>query len=183
MNIDTKKKLSFDKILQGLGHRNHTSLSATIKTLYRHSRGTSNYFTTKYEIENNHLVKFFESNPDILDSFNFTMTYYHKCDIPHSTLATFYHITKKLDPDMARSFIYTLSLPFYEYSRMNINEFNSIYHLKRILSKPNKDQKIPIPVKIALLIKAWNHWRDDSICQRLKWGVSGATPEAFPVIK
>jgi hypothetical protein len=185
LNIDTKKKLSFDKILQGLGHRNYTSLSATIKTLYRYDSGALNYFTTKYEVENNRLIKFFNANPDILDSFNFTMTYYHKCDIPHSTLAAFYHITKTLDPNMARSFIYTLSLPMSEYKRMNINEFNSMYHLKYMLSKPNQDQKIPIPVKIALLIKAWNHWRagDDSICQRLKWAVSGANPEAFPVIK
>lgn len=183
MNIDTKKKLGFDKIIQGLGHRNQIALAATIKTLYRYEHHIPTFFISKVEIENNQLITFFNENPDILDSFNFTMTYYHKCDMPHSTLAAFYHITKQLDINLARSFIHTLSLPLKDYERLNISVFNSVYHLKHMLDSPNEDQKIPIPIKIAVLIKAWNHWRDESICQRLKWSVSGANPEAFPEIK
>jgi hypothetical protein len=183
MNIDNKKKLSFDKILQGLGHRNHTALAATIKILYREHHQTTSFFTTKNEIENNQLITFFEENPDISDSFRFTMTYYAKTDLPHSVLAAFYHLTRKIDPNLARSFVHTLSLPLDEYKRQDISEYNSMYHLKRALSKPGKDEKIPTAVKIALTIKAWNFWREESICQKLQWRTTGASPEPFPTIK
>lgn len=182
MNIDSKKKLSFDKILKDLGYHNITALAATIKILYRYYHTNHSHFTSKGEIENNYLVKFFNENKDILESVAFTMTYYKNTNIPHSVLASFYHITRKIDSDMARTFVHQLSLPLDEYSRLNINEFNAMYHLKRALTKESKDQKMPIPIKTALTIKAWNYWRDDAACQRLHWR-TGANAEAFPEIR
>lgn len=183
MNIDNKKKLSFDKILAGLGYANTTALAATAKILCRHHKGIKNFYIAKYEIDNNELMQYFESHPEILESFNFTMTYYSKCNVPHSALASFFHVTKMYDSNMAIDFVRKLSLPIGEYERLGITEFNALYHLKRFLMKDTKDEKTPLPIKLAVMIKAWNYWRDEATCQRLLWRVGGSNPEPFPEFK
>lgn len=182
MNIDLKKKLSFDAILKNLGYKNVLAMSATVKILYRYKYTNHNYFITKGEIGNNKLLNFFNESHGILDAMTFTLNYYKKISLPYSIVAAFYHITYNLDPDMARTFIHQLSLPIDEYSTLNINEFNAMYHLKRALSKERENHIMPLLIKTALMIKAWNYWRDDAACHQLYWK-NGANAEAYPEIR
>lgn len=180
INIDDKKKLSFDKILTGLGYHNCNTLAAIVKTLYRRKIGIVNFYINKSEIDNNTLLDYFNANPSIVDSLNITTTYSRKCGVPHSLLGVFYHIASESNQDLAREFIRILSLPMSEYERIGITNLNSMYHLKRMITKTKSKEHIDHIVLIALVIKAWNCWIEQTPCKGLSWNCTGANPENFP---
>lgn len=184
-SIDTRKRLEFDEILLSLGYANSRNLSSTIRLLYRYYNKYPNYVNVMQSIDNNSLYNFFMENIDIVDSFNNCGTYARnrRGNITHSLLAGLYHIMKTKDANLARDIVRILSLDIYEYDRIGITKLDAMYHLKQYLLSESADNKIPMIVKAALFIKTWNHWRDESICNRLSWVCTGPNPEEFPEIK
>lgn len=180
INIDNKKKLLFDAILAGMGYHYSVSLSALIKIIYRYESGIRNFYSNKEEIDNNTLIEFFKKNLDIVDSLNLTMPYFKKCGVPHTVLASFYHLAHKRNADMAREFLRLFSLDFSEYERIGITNLNSMYHLKRMIMKTGEKERIPVPVLAAWMIKTWNYWAENKPCRLLSWNCTGANPEIFP---
>jgi hypothetical protein len=133
-------------------------------------------------IDNNTALEFFNANKDIVDSFNTALMYFRDIGMSHSAVAFIYHVTRKLDADMARELIRIASLKLSEYDNLRITNLDAMYHFKKIMNSETKDNVMPSVMKIALLIKTWNYWRTNTICNNLVWKCTGPTPEEFPRI-
>lgn len=180
--IDNKKRLEFEDILSSLGYKNARNLASTIKILYRYENKYPNYITVSQTIDNNTALEFFNANKDIVDSFNTALMYFRDIGMSHSAVAFIYHVTRKLDADMARELIRIASLKLSDYDNLRITNLDAMYHFKKTMNSETKDNSIPSVMKIALLIKTWNYWRNNTICNNLVWKCTGPTPEEFPRI-
>lgn len=180
--IDNKKRLEFEDILSSLGYKNARNLASAIKLLYRYENKYPNYVTVSQTIDNNTALEFFNANKDIIDSFNSTLMYFRDTGLSHSALTFVYHVTRKLDPDMARELIRIASLNISDYDNLRITNLDAMYHFKKNMNLESKENVIPPVMKLALLIKTWNHWRTNMICNNLIWKCTGPNPEEFPRI-
>lgn len=179
--IDNKKRLEFEDVLTSLGYKNTRNLASVVKLYYRYANKYKNYISVAQSIENNTALEFLNSNTDLLESFNYTTNYRKKAGVSHSILAFLYHVMKSKNAFMAKKFIEILDMPVEEYESLGLRNYDAMYQYKLWL-RGTSNNPSPVVVRVAMLIKVWNHWRTNTHAPSLNWRSVGPKPEEFPEI-
>lgn len=186
--MDTGKRRSFVDILV-LEDQNLASvhaLAAAIQIIYRWedgSRGAAlkSSGASGGTIPNQVLLDFFRANRERLvevarDSSNLTSKVR---GLPGSALALAYWVFEAIDAADAEFFFSRLS------DGIGLEAGSPILALRgyisRAIANASGRQKIPADLAVALLIKAWNAYREGNSVQVLTFRRGGASPEAFPM--
>lgn len=180
--IDNKKRLEFEDVLTSLGYKNTRNLASAVKLYYRYINGYKNYVTVAQSIENNTAIEFLNNNLNLVDSFNYIANYYRNSGVSQSALTFLYHVMKSKDEYMAKRFVEILFMPVEEYEQLGLRNYDAMYQYKLWL-KGTTNNPSPVVVRIAMLIKVWNHWRNNTNAPSLSWRSVGPNPEEFPTIE
>jgi hypothetical protein len=130
------------------------------------------------------LLAYFDNNADSCRYISSRCDHYRKSTrIPASILAPLFREMLRIDADDAEDFLYRLEniMP----SPKNLNETDPLVQLhKRMRQMFDQNKSKYIQTELgALIVKAWNAYRDGSEITQLRWRSGGSAPEAFPVMK
>lgn len=176
IHVDTGKSRSSGEHLAYRGESNATTLAAVAK------------FQWLYEKDNLMLSgdRAVASPEEILDvvsrhaGLQSAIKVARKCDkVCNITPVAFayYHFSQK-DPVLADQFVESLA------SGANLGDSDSVKVLRdNLMRNQKKTIKMTSLHKLALIIKAWNAWRNNKTVSNLAWRRVGPSPEAFPDIE
>jgi len=175
--IDQSMKRSAGDTLEHIGVHNAPNISAGIIAYYKLIKCKSSYATNKQlGLSNQEVLSMYLRDHDFWDrSYENVICWYSSINriITQSQLLGFYAFFYRISKDDAFTFFDKLSLG------TNLERTDSIFLLReKLISFRINDQKnIPLLVKNALIIKAWNLFRQKKTVKLLKYNPS---TEEFP---
>lgn len=176
--IDIGNKRSMGQVLALRGEVSANNLAATLTKLwqYRNNRSFSRDGATLPSIQQK--LKLLEDEPTIRDSVRVASRYAGRFRVTSpAILATLYHLTYAIDAEDCEAFFVGLC------DGINLDETSPIYQARRYLRRQKESPTRPDErVVLAILIKAWNAWRDGREVASLSWRAGGRNPEPFPTL-
>lgn len=98
--------------------------------------------------------------------------------VPASVLTACHYLFAQKDATAAAQFVVDLI------GGHNLTEGDSVYVLReRLMNNALSKAKLQANYIMALLVKAWNHRRDENTIRHLRFRQEGDKPEAFPVVQ
>lgn len=100
----------------------------------------------------------------------------HRLGLGSGRWGAIFYILNEVDPEDADTFFTLLE------TGENLGNRSAIYHLRRrLLDNMGPSAKKTSPyVLCALVLKAWNLWRENRPVEVLSWRMSGTHPDSFP---
>lgn len=174
LNMDSGIKRNFADYLKFLGEVNVHMYGAIIGAVTRYEEGGNirSNNTSHAEME-----KTYQKYPELKDAISVVQRANAavKCGYVAGGLTWF--LLNAIDPEECATFFDRLT------AMDNHQKGEPIFALRRTLiaNAPTGRQRTLPPHNIAaLMIKAWNKWRDGEECEVLMWRGGGPSPEAFP---
>lgn len=176
--IDVGHPRSFRDHLAYLGEKDSKTLASAVmyQWRYEHQRGPTVQITIRPSFLE--LEEVLKRHPELRTSVSKA----GRCaSIITSGIPAFLHYQFSLrDPEMADRFFEALSLG------SNLSKNDPVLLLRDMLQNSNKapsGQGLSREFKYALIVKAWNYWRQGRTVTRLGYRPFGVNPEAFPEIQ
>lgn len=177
MDAGARRNLGDALKLQGVP--NATKVAATLNYFWRWQiagtiRNTQNRPTVAQALA------LLAEHPGLTDSARGAETLRHRFRVSASMIGAFHYVAATVDPDDADTFLERLL------NGANLEEGNPILVLRRYLEQQSAagvGARASSIIHLALIIKAWNAWRDGVHIDRLSWKASGMRAEAFPEVR
>lgn len=98
--------------------------------------------------------------------------------VPKSVLTACHSLFAQKDSEAADQFVVDLI------GGHSLTEGDPVYVLReRLMNNALAKAKLTAPYIMALMVKAWNHRRDDNTIRNLRFRQEGDKPETFPVVQ
>lgn len=176
--VDTGMRRSLADVLKFQGEPNCTDLAATLGWYWRWSNGAmkTNYTPTVAQA-----LDVFRDHPGLRDCFSATRPAARTLGLSRGLCAFLFYVQQDIDAEDANAFWDQLATGLIT----GVHERHPLHALRRQLesNQANATRKFDSVTMSALLIKAWNMWRDGREIQQLVWRRGGASPELFPELK
>lgn len=175
--VDTGKRRSLSDVMHMRGEKNTTALAAAVNAHYAFAQGNefrSKSVNVSYELGLRHLSE----NPDIREAVLLASRMRHAVDGPNSLYAALLYEMRLLSDLDAEVFVERLV------SGAGLEATDPIFRLREmLLQQRSSPKKYHQRYLAALIIKAWNAYRDGASMKQLIFRSGGASPEAFPTIR
>lgn len=177
--MDTGAKRTLSNALQLRGENNYTQLAAATVAHLSWEGGSRHLGTQRgKKITNSEAIDFLDANPWIRDQIPDVVRYRNKLKhVSTGTVAVLYRTFSDLDPFDADHFFERLI------SDEDHHRGEPIYAARKALMEDaaRTDSHRSQTWKAAIMIKAWNKFRDGEQLITLRFSPGGANPEKFPV--
>lgn len=177
--IDVGAKRSLNSALRIRGYANANALAAAANyAIPLIEKGLPQTSTRKPSIPA--AVRFVEANPSLGEvSAPLAERLRHSVALPAGPGAALHFVFSLIDPADALDFFTRAT------KGEGLYEGDAIFALRQILSptalaKRSHRHSLPMHVRIAYTIKAWNAYRTGVEVKMLRWAPGGASPERFP---
>lgn len=186
LEMDQGRKRSFASNLELRGKKQDAVyLSAITSLLYYWDRGARGQGLTNFQNHNGNRAQmrqlmeyFYEHESEISNSMPAAHSAHKTAFAPLRVTAFANLLFRRIDPADADAFMKSLA------SGVGLEAENPILLLRqRLVSDFGVKNRIGRPqawVMLALIIKAWNYWRDGESIKQLSFKPGGATKEVFP---
>lgn len=177
--IDTGTRRTLLDALRMRGEKNAAALSAAIAWLHRlHAQHTGVYMSRQHYPTIQQGLALLDENPGIRNGMSVAYRVYVGAKIPQSvTIALYYHLSS-LDEQDADVFFEHLA------TGAGLDEGHPILVLRNTTSRLAETRPKPPQIYFAaLVIKAWNAFKEGRAIHRLTWSPGGSRQERFPEIR
>jgi hypothetical protein len=179
VTMDTGARRNLKDALALRGEGQGLRLSAAINYIYRIKSGSVRLVTSKPTIAQG--LALFDSDPDgIRDAARTADRVRMRFRISGAMIAGVYYQLAEVDQDGADVFVEKLV------NGAGLDEGDPIFVLRRYMERQavaGAGAKASTVVTHALIVKAWNAWREGRHIENLTWKASGSNAEDFPVPK
>lgn len=173
--VDGGAKRKFADVLKLRGEVNCVGLAAAVRRVHlweaggrRGLRGGVNPTTTQ-------MLTTLEKYPELRRSVQITALVGTHVPLPTSVLSLCHFLFERLDYEDTEFFFARLR------DGVNLDQTDPIYVLRRTVVNANTDRSRLVETQmIALVIKAWNAYREGRSIQVLSFKPGGSSPEKFP---
>jgi hypothetical protein len=172
--IDAGKMRTAADVLALQGEGDATRLAAALRFVQNYLSGT---ISAKAKYTNTEVEGILRAHPDVRDSVQFCKADGVKLLVPFAVLAGCHYLFAQKDKQAADRMIDQII-------RGNGIAVDSPVHVfrERMLQQSLRKTRVPIPYVAAILVKAWNHSRENKTNKVLSFRMGGKNPEAFPVV-
>lgn len=176
--MDSGRKRTLADVLSMHGEINTMNLAAVLNRLHIWSQGESALrYAGRSRLSAPQALAMLEANPRIRDAVKVASRIHTKLDhsLSVSIIATCLYRFHALDPADSAMFWNQVS------TGEKLERYDPAYELRQaIYRNAKRRQKLPPLVMHALVIKAWNAFREGRKIQLLQYRAGGASPETFP---
>lgn len=173
LTMDTGAKRKFADALKLQGETNTNTLAGALAILWHYEAGSLRNKVTAPSYAQ--LLQLLEKNPDIRESVKVGQRLGSILRFSPSTLTVAHWVLLQLDTEDAEFFFARLE------DGVNLDEDDAIRRLREsIFQNAVARAKFNQLYMFALLIKAWNAYREGRPVKVLRWRIGGAHPEDFP---
>ena len=172
--MDVGRKRSFTDHLRISGYQYPGTLAAALRLVWAYEHGQA----SRTNVTSSHLelLDLLEKNPGIKDSASEGERIGRAVRGSRGLYAATHWILLNVDEDDAQFFFDRLV------DGANLLPGDAIFALRRLLEKDwFAPRKLHTTQRFALIIKAWNAYRQGTPVKTLIWRRGGASPESFPV--
>lgn len=171
--IDTNIKRTFGDSLALRGIPNASATAAIVMKIWEWRTGSIQW--SKEKPTHQQLLAVFMSIPDIEIDVRRSNAARKSIRASGAVYGLASYLFRSINEPDAAAFFERLT------SGSGLSEFDPIHLLRKVLiDNAGAKYKRRNPELLALIIKAWNHYRDGNTIKQLKWTAGGATPESFP---
>ena len=176
--MDTGAKRTLANALQLRGETSYVALSASVTANFSWDLGVRRFGTQRgQKITNGEALDYLDANPWLRDQLPDVVRYSSK--LPHvgtGTVSVLYREFSDIDPFDADYFFERLT------SDEDHHRGEPIYAARKLLMEDAaRDTHRSQTWKAAILIKAWNKYRDGEQVMVLSFSPGGARPQKFPI--
>lgn len=174
LNIDTGGSRSLAVFLRNNGEKYAAGLAASLVVFWDIEHGTLRSCKSRTMATRNELIALLDQHPELRTSAKkvSNLKYLEK-----SLGGAFHYKFSQIDSIMADEFLAAIN------GDLPLRSGDPMYLLRERLIRDRTSRSRPDKVhRCALIIKAWNLWREDRSVSRLTWQSTGAHAEAFPEI-
>lgn len=176
MEMDSGMQRKFCDYLAHEGHANARSLAASLALLHHYENTGLGQRVSRRSATNSDLQRQLKKHPNLAEWV--TMAILARHVIPVGIAAALCYLFGAVDRAMAERFVEALR------TGEGLTKRDPVLMLRERLIKDQQSRtKMGRIDKMALVIKAWNHWRRGSAPEVLIWRGSGPAAEAFPEIE
>lgn len=176
--VDGGAKRKFSDILQLRGEPNYASLASAVRRVTLWEMGARASVGGNLQPTTAQLLRTLERYPELRDASKLGDHTARGCGLPPSTCSFCWWLflqVPDVDPKDIDYFFARL------HDGQNLSKGEPIYELRRTVEDGrNMRGERSITYLTAIVIKAWNFYRDGKTISLLRWRRGGATPEAFP---
>lgn len=156
------------------GVANATQVAAALTALWRFET-TGRFRTVHPHPTSTEILNLFEREPEIVESVKGMERVSGHIGVRSATISVLYHVLPLIDADDAAYFFDRLA------DGANLDADHPIYRLrKRIVESSGATKRLNGDEIGALMIKAWNFYREGRQVSVLSWRPGGANPEGYP---
>lgn len=173
--MDTGARRNLKDALTLRGVTNANKVAATLAYWFRYSTGQVRYVNARPSIAQ--AIELLDANPGIVEAIKVANRVLdHISGVSAAMLASAYYELSTIDDEAAEEFFARLA------DGVNLGPHSPILIYRRQLERQlaGGGAKASTVIHHALLIKAWNFWRDGIEIDRLNWKASGMNAENFP---
>lgn len=174
--MDTGARRNLKDTLQLAGHGSAANLAAALNYLWKMENGKVREMQAKPTIAQ--AMKLLEENPTLPDSMKVASQYKARFRGSYGMVTALHYTFASIESEDAEEFFDKLI------GGVALEEKNPIYVLRSWLEKLNQGQyggqRNSIIITHAMIVKAWNFWRDGEQVQRISWKASGLKAEPLP---
>lgn len=177
--MDTGKRRTLADVLQIAGYKNTTNLASVIQSIIRSERHSIRHATTnsatKYPVTNRQAIDRLEREPS-LEELPGIVRGTTKYGMTVRVAGLLFYMFSKIDAEDAQDFFDKFE------SGAGLERGNPILALRNQLLTMKQEARGAVnpSYMAALIIKAWNKYRDGENAHMLKFRIGGANPERFP---
>src|SRR5690625_96763 len=177
--MDTGKRRTLADVLQIAGYKNTTNLASIVQSIIRSERHSIRHATTnsatKYPVTNRQAIDRLEREPSLEDLPGIVRGT-TKYGMTVRVAGLLFYVFSKIDAEDAQDFFEKFE------SGAGLERGNPILTLRNQLLTMKQEARGAVnpSYMAALIIKAWNKYRDGESAHMLKFRVGGANPERFP---
>lgn len=174
--MDTGARRSLSDILALRGEKSTANLAATIQRVFLTEKGEQALrWPSRYRLTPPQALAFLEQNPGIRDVVRVGQRLRNHIPVSAAIIATCVWQFDRLDHEDSLAFWNAVAVP------EKLDRYDPRFVLQRALEK-NKTarRKMDTMTIQAIIIKAWNAYREGRQIQLLSFKVGGATPDKFP---
>lgn len=177
--MDTGKRRTLSDVLQIAGYKNTTNLASIVQSIIRSERHSIRHATTnsatKRPVTNREALDRLEREP-ALEVLHNIVRGTTKYGMTVRVAGLLYYIFSKIDPEDAQDFFEKFE------SGVGLEHGNPILTLRNQLLAMKQEARGAVnpSYMAALIIKAWNKYRDGEEIRKLTFRIGGANPEKFP---
>jgi hypothetical protein len=177
--MDTGKRRTLSDVLQIAGYKNTTNLASIVQSIIRSERHSIRHATTnsatKYPVTNRQAIDRLEREPSLEDLPGIVRGT-TKYGMTVRVAGLLFYVFSKIDAEDAQDFFEKFE------SGAGLERGNPILTLRNQLLTMKQEARGAVnpSYMAALIIKAWNKYRDGESAHMLKFRVGGANPERFP---
>lgn len=174
--IDTGTARTLADHLKFQGERHNTALAAALSVLHCRSIGD---YTRQASPSHLAAVEMLGANPGIRDSTAYVIDNMKKLRVPKGLAAVLHYETTRIDAVDAEAFWRKLA------TGADLEDGSPVLLLRNRLMANHKhsSMRLTYAATHAIMIKAWNHYRQGTPLESLRWRGGGAHPEAFPQLE
>jgi hypothetical protein len=174
--VDGGARRKFGDVLRLRGERNGSSLAAIVRRVTVWEDGARRVGSkTKYPPTTGQLLATLEKHPELREIAGEAHGLSRQCDMPGSILALGIWLFGQLSPEDSSFFFGRLA------DFQGLIKGDPIYELRRALERSRSSQhERSETFLLAIMIKAWNAYRDGARVGLLTYRPGGARPETFP---
>ncbi|MDN6440465.1 MAG: hypothetical protein L0K30_00265 [Acidipropionibacterium jensenii] len=177
--MDTGAKRTLSNALKLRGEKNHVALAAATVAHIVWDRGNRGFGTSRStRVTNSEAIDYIESHPWLREQITDVARYRsHLPGLSTGAVSVLYLLFSDIDTADADFFFERLT------SDEDHHRGQPIYLARKTLLEDyaRTDGHRSQTWKAAILIKAWNKYRDGEECYQLRYATGGANPERFPM--
>lgn len=177
--MDTGKRRTLSDVLQIAGYKNTIGLASIVQSIIRAERHSIRHATTnsatKYPVTNRQAIDRLEREPS-LEELHGIVRGTTKYGMTVRIAGLLFYMFSKIDAEDAQDFFDKFE------SGAGLERGNPILALRNQLLTMKQEARGAVnpSYMAALIIKAWNKYRDGDSAHMLKFRIGGANPERFP---
>lgn len=177
MTVDTGVRRTLSDVLKLAGHVRYATLAATLVWLYRWETGSIKRRLTSAYPTTAEALRTLDAHPGISESIPFGESTSRVMRVAPSMMVFLHYLFSNIDAEDADDFFAKLIEP------VGLSEGSPIIAVRHQfdLEATGAVRRRRSEVHAALLIKAWNAYREGRSVQRINWSGGGSKPESFPV--
>lgn len=172
--MDTGTRRKFADVLTMNGYGNSAIVTATLRRIMMWDEGL---YTQRrnFAYTNNQMLQALSKYPNLDETVRMAANLGQRCHIPASVLGLAIHLFYDIDQADAEKFFDLLG------TGEDLKTDHPIYRLRYQAMNGTSKRYGPQTQLVALVIKAWNLFRDGETVQQLMFRAGGAKPENFPM--
>lgn len=174
--MDTGARRKFSDVLKLRGEVDTAALAATVRLFWRYEQG--DVFTKDQQPTNKELLDCLDKHPGLREAVKTSSAMRHAIPGPASIYGTFAYVAMNINHEDGEEFINRFI------DGVGLESTSPILHLRNYMMKLNSSRERPrTEIQLAVMLKAWNLYREGARIRLLSYKSGGKSPEAFPWAK